>query len=680
MATDTEQLVLSISADTRQIQNQLKKLVGQTQADTKAIENAFSGIDTAASGAFGRVAANSNKAFTTAAQGATRYATAMRSSTVQTGNLAAQLNDIGVQLAGGQSPFLIALQQGSQINQVLGQGGARAAVGALAGAFTSLINPVSLATIAIIGLGGAAVQYFSTLFSNSDQSAEALQQQADLIANVAKTWGDATPALQAYIDTLNTAKEAADLISASDALASQSWDVARKEVEELNVSFAALLQDLRSAGESEETIMAISAAFQDLREKVEAGTATQEDMEAVTAALASTVYSSGIPSLNDFAGAFAGLAGTIAGATARAVQFQQEALKALTLGKNGPALGTLSPLFSDNGKLTTGEEFIPGGDIPTPGVNPLRNQSLNNEDLYGKATKSRGGGGGGRSKAASDTQKQADAVKNLIEQLQFEQELVGATDQEREVANALRRAGASATAEQRAQIQQLVEATYQERDAIDAAKDAMKDFEDASKDALKGFISDLRNGKSASEALSNALDGIVDKLTNRLIDSAFDGLFGGSGGGFLSNLFGGSQYSLASRGGIGLYDEGGYTGNGGKNQPAGIVHKGEYVMDAAATKRIGVANLQRLQGYASGGLVGGRRMAGTMGSGDGVVINVTNNSSARVTQQSQTDTANGTQIDFLIDDSVSDKINTPGSKSRSAIQSQFGLKGPLARR
>ncbi|WP_329605643.1 phage tail length tape measure family protein [Rhizobium alarense] len=36
------------------------------------------------------------------------------------GNLAAQFNDIGVQLAGGQSPFLIALQQGSQIGQVLG--------------------------------------------------------------------------------------------------------------------------------------------------------------------------------------------------------------------------------------------------------------------------------------------------------------------------------------------------------------------------------------------------------------------------------------------------------------------------------------------------------------------------------------------------------------------------------
>ncbi|WP_210386059.1 hypothetical protein [Phyllobacterium sp. SYP-B3895] len=52
------------------------------------------------------------------------------------------------------------------------------------------------------------------------------------------------------------------------------------------------------------------------------------------------------------------------------------------------------------------------------------------------------------------------------------------------------------------------------------------------------------------------------------------------------------------------FDRGGYTGKGGKYQPAGIVHKGEFVMDAAATKRIGVDNLRKLQGYASGGLVG----------------------------------------------------------------------------
>ncbi|MDM3063461.1 phage tail length tape measure family protein [Citrobacter sp. CK180] len=40
---------------------------------------------------------------------------------------------------------------------------------------------------------------------------------------------------------------------------------------------------------------------------------------------------------------------------------------------------------------------------------------------------------------------------------------------------------------------------------------------------------------------------------------------------------------------------GGFTGQGGKYQPAGIVHKGEYVFDKAATNRIGVSNLEALR-------------------------------------------------------------------------------------
>ncbi|WP_419692838.1 tape measure protein [Mannheimia haemolytica] len=43
-----------------------------------------------------------------------------------------------------------------------------------------------------------------------------------------------------------------------------------------------------------------------------------------------------------------------------------------------------------------------------------------------------------------------------------------------------------------------------------------------------------------------------------------------------------------------LFSSGGYTGNGGKYEPAGIVHKGEYVMTKEATARLGVANLNRL--------------------------------------------------------------------------------------
>ncbi|MEX9949246.1 phage tail tape measure protein [Providencia alcalifaciens] len=62
--------------------------------------------------------------------------------------------------------------------------------------------------------------------------------------------------------------------------------------------------------------------------------------------------------------------------------------------------------------------------------------------------------------------------------------------------------------------------------------------------------------------------------------------------------------------GMAKFDSGGYTGDGGKYDPAGIVHRGEFVFDKDSTAKLGKANLYRLmdagkKGYASGGYVGG---------------------------------------------------------------------------
>ncbi|WP_192900911.1 phage tail tape measure protein [Photorhabdus luminescens] len=57
---------------------------------------------------------------------------------------------------------------------------------------------------------------------------------------------------------------------------------------------------------------------------------------------------------------------------------------------------------------------------------------------------------------------------------------------------------------------------------------------------------------------------------------------------------------------------GGYTGPGGKFEPRGIVHGGEFVFTKEATSRIGVSNLYAMmhsaQGYANGGFVGGAQV------------------------------------------------------------------------
>lgn len=145
---------------------------------------------------------------------------------------------------------------------------------------------------------------------------------------------------------------------------------------------------------------------------------------------------------------------------------------------------------------------------------------------------------------------------------------------------------------------------------------------------LVDFETQIRNGATAMQALQtagvNALGKIADKLASMAADNLWSSAFGGTTGGagsFFNTIFGvktGSTSEEAVNLGsassplpgldasdYGTFDSGGYTGPGGKYQPAGIVHKGEYVFDQDSVNRIGVGNLQRLAtSYADGGYVG----------------------------------------------------------------------------
>lgn len=586
MATDNEQLVLSISADVRQIQRQLKGLVGQTQRDTKAIESAFGGIDKAASGAFNNVAANSNRAFTTAEQGARRYQNAMRSSTVQTSNLAAQLNDIGVQLAGGQSPFLIALQQGTQINQALGSGvGARGAVSALAGAFTSLLNPVSLATIAIIGLGGEAIQYFTTLLSSGEKSAEVLEKQAELIRNIAKEWGDTIPAIREYADELERAQKIAALQQGAQIINEQTLEDVKTSIKDASVEVSNLVNELQTAGEESDVILALQQAFNEFTSAANDGSLKLEDVQRVQDALSAAINSSGIPSLDSFRKMFDNLS-----ASALAAAGSVQKLNAET----GAATTALYPSQGAYGGVErSADGNIQNGGFMTPenGPTPERRPLIELEGLPGRKS------GKTRDAAAEKIKREKEAVVELIAQLQFEQDMIGATDVERAKANALRQAGAVATEEQRAKIAELVEQTYAEREAILASKDAMLELQDASRDVLQGIVSDLRDGKNGADILANALD----RIASRLLDSAFDGLFSGGlgkGGLFGGKLIPGILHSggIAGRDGYGhgrsvspsvfagapRYHNGGIAGLKPDEVPA-ILQKGERIIPRSGT-------------------------------------------------------------------------------------------------
>ena len=137
------------------------------------------------------------------------------------------------------------------------------------------------------------------------------------------------------------------------------------------------------------------------------------------------------------------------------------------------------------------------------------------------------------------------------------------------------------------------------------ANNAYGNVQQIASEALSGLTNQLANfiatGKANFKDFSTAIiKMIIQMITKMVVFNALSGLMGGQTwtmGSLLKN--------------IGGFAGGGYTGDGGKYEPAGIVHKGEFVMTKEATQRIGVGNLYRMmRGYANGGVVGGSGYTG----------------------------------------------------------------------
>ncbi|MCW7150439.1 phage tail tape measure protein [Escherichia coli] len=113
--------------------------------------------------------------------------------------------------------------------------------------------------------------------------------------------------------------------------------------------------------------------------------------------------------------------------------------------------------------------------------------------------------------------------------------------------------------------------------------------------------------------LKQAMVGIVGR-----IGSAIGGAFGGG-----ASASSGTAIEAAAANFH--FATGGFTGTGGKYEPAGIVHRGEFVFTKEATSRIGVGNLYRLmRGYAEGGYVGGAGSPAQMRRTEGINFNQNN--------------------------------------------------------
>jgi len=112
-------------------------------------------------------------------------------------NIAAQFQDIAVTSAMGMSPLQIALQQGTQLSAVLGQQGAAGAAKMLAAALGSVLNPVSLITIGIVGFGAAALQALGSMVSGTDKATQSLEEHDKWLKEILTGYDSAAKAAKA---------------------------------------------------------------------------------------------------------------------------------------------------------------------------------------------------------------------------------------------------------------------------------------------------------------------------------------------------------------------------------------------------------------------------------------------------------------------------------------------------
>ena len=139
------------------------------------------------------------------------------------------------------------------------------------------------------------------------------------------------------------------------------------------------------------------------------------------------------------------------------------------------------------------------------------------------------------------------------------------------------------------------------------AGNTMEQVANITTQAFDGMADQLTNfvmtGKADFRSLTvSILSDISKMIIKMMILNAVKAAFGGFSGG---GLVGGTEVNGNATYGMGTWATGGYTGNGGKYEPAGIVHKGEYVITKEATARLGTGYLDYLnygkRGFANGG-------------------------------------------------------------------------------
>lgn len=214
-----EAAVRTLGTGTERVSMQVRSLVAGAEAETRALSVATA-------------AANSNTRAMEANAQASRLAAAQRA------NLIFQLNDVGVSLASGMSPLMVAIQQGSQIATIYGPGGlgkALAETGRMAAAMAVRFAPLVAVLGAAYGAYKLLQQYSAEAAVSVDSAAAALAAQAAPLSEVKSGISDLVGLQAKYQDAINATWRTQDAATAGIIAATEREFNAKKSLLEIEV-------------------------------------------------------------------------------------------------------------------------------------------------------------------------------------------------------------------------------------------------------------------------------------------------------------------------------------------------------------------------------------------------------------------------------------------------------------
>jgi lambda family phage tail tape measure protein len=194
-------------------------------------------------------------------------------------------------------------------------------------------------------------------------------------------------------------------------------------------------------------------------------------------------------------------------------------------------------------------------------------------------------------------------------------------------------------------------------DVLEKARNSFQGMNEALRFGGNQLVDVIDRATQKGAKFGDIMEDVFNNLKRQMLQAAL------TGEGALAKLFGlnssvpgGVGGLLGALGKLGGFDEGGYTGHGGKYQVAGLVHRGEYVFDAAATRRIGVPALRALQrgdiGFFSGGFTGGPSGYSSgrgYGGAPNIRFNIQNNGASVSQPTVRRDSDGGFTFDMIVD-------------------------------